>query len=230
VKGARGREKPVTVEVGGEGSRVLKAEVVLSAVGRVPAVEGLGLEDVGVRVEGGRVAVDQGMRTTAPGVYAVGDMVGGGLAHEASAQGIVAAENAMGLHSVYDGKALPRCVFTTPEVAAVGLTERQAAEKGVKVKVGRFSFAANPAAVTSGEVEGLVKVVGEGATGEILGVHIIGPRATDLISVASVAMRLEATAEDLAQVIFPHPTYAEALKEAFLDLAERPIHKARLKR
>ena len=222
AEGPEGRLQ-VTVE-GGEG-KAFPAQYVLMAVGRKPNVEGLGLEEAGVRFSKKGIEVNDKMETNVPGVYAIGDVTGKWLlAHYASAQGEVAAKNALGHEERMDERVVPRCVYTIPEVASVGLTEQKAAEEGYKVKVGRFPFSANGKAAILGERTGMVKIVGDGKYGEILGVHIIGPHATDLIGEAVVAMRLEGTAADIGQTIHPHPTLTEAVMEAALDVDGAAVH------
>lgn len=206
-------------------SRYISAEKVLVAVGRRPvtgAFEGLGL-----KLERGWVAVDEGMRTSIEKVYAVGDITGKyQLAHVASHQGMVAAGNAAGENRAMDYRAVPSCIFTDPEVASVGLTEREARDQyGDGVKVGRFPFVASGRALTLGDTRGFVKIVADSRWNEILGVHIIGPGATELIAEAVLAIKLECTAEELADAIHAHPTLSETLMEASLDLLRIPIHK-----
>lgn len=201
----------------------VKAEMVISAIGRRPAVEGL--EKVGIRLDEGKVAVDLRLETSLPGVYAAGDVVGGVmLAHKAMAEGRCAAENALGGNSYVDRSLIPRCLYTSPELASVGLTEKEAAERHGNISVGRFPLSANSRAVVLGETEGLVKVISDKRHGEILGVHILGPGASELISVALMAIKLEATASELAHAFYPHPSLAEALGEASLDLEGKAIH------
>ena len=209
----------------GEGEKTLEAEVVLLAVGRKPNLEGLGLQETGVRFGKKGVEVNSRMETNIPGVYAVGDVTGQWLlAHFAFAQGEVAAENAVGREAQLDSLAVPRCVYTLPEVASVGLTEKEAREKGYEIKAGRFPFSANGKATVLGERTGFVKIVSEVKYGEILGVNIFGPHATDLIGEAVLAMTLEGTAQDIARAIHPHPTLTEALKEAALDVDGLSLH------
>jgi dihydrolipoamide dehydrogenase len=168
--------------------------------------------------------VNKRMETSVKGVYAVGDVVTVSLAHVAMEQGVVAAENAMGLNSTYDSRVVPRCIFTMPEIAAVGLTTQQAREQKIDFIVGRFPFAASGRALTLGETEGVVKVLAEKDSKKIIGVHIIGPKASDLISEAALAMKMEATIYDVAETMHPHPTLSEALKEAALDTVGEAIH------
>lgn len=192
---------------------------------RVPDTKDLGLDKVGIILGNDRVLVNNHMETNVHGVYAVGDLTGSSFASIAFAGGIVAAENAMGVKSVIDYKAVSRCIFTTPEVACVGLTEEEAIELKYNIKIGRFSFRANAGALTIGESTGLVKMITEAKTGEVLGVHIIGSRATDLIAEATLAINLEATVEEIINTIHAHPTPSEALWEAALDVNDAAIHK-----
>ena len=214
----------VTAAVGG-GEKVFPAQYVLMAVGRKPKVEGLGLEEAGVKFSKKGIEVNDKMETNIPGVYAIGDVTGKWLlAHYASAQGEVAARNALGQEAQMDERVVPRCVYTLPEVASVGLTEKKAGEEGHRVKVGRFPFAANGKATILGERNGLVKIVADEKYDEILGVHIVGPHATDLIGEAVVAMRLEGTAPDIGHAIHPHPTLTEAMMEAAFDVDGTAVH------
>jgi dihydrolipoamide dehydrogenase len=164
------------------------------------------------------------METTAPQIYAIGDAIGGTLlAHVAMEEGVVAAENVMGVDRQMEDDPNPLCVFTYPEVASIGFTEKEAKEKG-EIRIGRFPFRSNPAALILGETEGLIKVVASRETDEILGVHIIGPEASTLISIASLMMREGMRAKDFSHFIQAHPTLPEALKEAALDIDGMAIH------
>lgn len=214
----------VAVSVAGER---LEAEAMLVAVGRVP--NSAGLEAAGLALdERGFVRVGDCMETDVPGVYAVGDLVGGALlAHKASAEGVVAVERIAGRDSRIDYRVLPSAVFTRPEVASVGLTEEQAAAEGRAVKVGRFPFLACGKAVASGDTEGFVKLVTDSDTGEILGCHILGRGATELVAEAAVAMSMEGLAADIARTIHAHPTLPEALMEAAHDALDGALHMPR---
>jgi dihydrolipoamide dehydrogenase len=209
----------------GEKERGITVEKVL-LTDRRPNTEALGLEKVGVRLDNGTIVVNDRMETSVPGLYAAGDVTGGCYAHTAFAEGVTAAENALGQTATKPVASL-RSVFSHPEVACVGLTEAQARSQSHDVRVGKFMFLANGGALVTRNPEGLVKVIAEAETGEILGVHIIGPRATDLIPGAVLGMSLEAAIEDVANTPYLHPTLAEALKEAALDALGRPIHKAK---
>ncbi|MBI2862272.1 MAG: dihydrolipoyl dehydrogenase [Chloroflexi bacterium] len=207
------------------GAATVAGELVLLATGRQPCTPGIGLEGIGIQMEGGFVAVDERMQTNVDGVYAIGDIVKGPmLAHRASHQGLVAAENALGGNRLADDRAVPSAIYSSPEIAWVGLTEREAREQGYAYRVGRFPFTANSRALTLGETEGLVKVISEEGSGKVLGVHMLGPRVTDLIAEAALAVKLGATVQDLAETIHAHPTLPEALHEAALDSLGRAIH------
>src|SRR3989475_140978 len=210
---------------GGEGGGAVDADQVLLAVGRSPYTEGLGAEAAGVKLERGRVVVDDHLRSTAQGVWAIGDVIGGiMLAHVASYEGICAVENIAGHARVPDYHAAPNCVYTDPEIAHVGLGEKEAKERGVEVRVGRFPFAASGRALTLGQSEGFVKVVADAGSGVLLGVHIIGPRATDLIAEATLAVQNGLTMEQLDLTIHAHPTLPESIMEAALAAQGRAIH------
>jgi dihydrolipoamide dehydrogenase len=205
---------------------VLKADVLLVAVGRRPLSEDLGLRGTKVELDHGYVKVDGRMRTGEPTVYAIGDLVPTpALAHLASHEGIVAVETIAGLnpHPI-DYDQVPNATYSEPEVASIGLSERVAKERGHKVKIGRFPFAASGKAGISGAQEGFVKLVGDERYDELLGVHIIGPKATELIAEGGMALRLETTVEELFHAIHAHPTLSEALGEAALNLHARGIH------
>ena len=210
---------------GGEGGSV-DADQVLLAVGRAPYTEGLGAEEAGVKLDRGRVVVDAQLRATAPGVWAVGDVIGGiMLAHIASYEGVCAVENIAGhANRTPDYHAAPNCIYTDPEIAHVGLGEKEAMERGIDVKIGRFPFAASGRALTLGQSEGFVKVIADSKSGRLLGAHIIGPRATDLIAEATLAVQNGLTMEQLDLTIHAHPTLPEALMEAALAAQGRAIH------
>jgi dihydrolipoamide dehydrogenase len=203
-----------------------EADVVLVGVGRRPNTEGLDLERTGVATDPkGWVGVDEQLRTSVPGVYAIGDVTGKVLlAHVASHQGLVAAGVIAGHPERMDYKAVPAATFTHPEVASVGLTEAKATQAGYDVVAGRFPFSALGRAQTYGATEGLVKVVAERKYGEVLGVHIIGPSASDLIPEGVLAMRLEATLADIADTIHAHPTLGEGSMEAAMVALGLPVH------
>jgi dihydrolipoamide dehydrogenase len=205
----------------------LEAEMLLVAVGRMPYTEGLGLEGTKIKVEKGFIKVDEYQQTGEKGVYAIGDVVPTPLlAHLASKEGIVAVEHMAGQKDVrpINLRLVPNCTYCDPEVASVGLTEAKARAEGYDVKVGKFPFSASGKARIIGEEEGFVKVVSEQKYDEILGVHIIGPHATELIAEACVAMQLESTAEELGRTMHAHPTVSEAVMEAAEGVHGMSIH------
>ena len=209
----------------GEKDFSIVCDKVLLASGRSPSIDGLGLENAGIENERGRILVNDKMETNVEGVYAIGDCLGKVmLAHTASAQGEVAAENAMGGDVAYDGTSCPSCVYTDPELAGVGLTEAAAMEKGYDVGVGKFSLMANGKAVIINGGTGMVKAVIDSATKKILGIHMLGARATDIISECAVLVGTGATVDDVDRIIHAHPTVAEAVKEAVLAADGRAIH------
>jgi dihydrolipoamide dehydrogenase len=209
---------------GSSGGETVRTEKVMVAIGRAPVTEGLGLDRIGVEMNGRTIKVDNRMQTSVPGVYAIGDVTRVGIAHVAMAQGEVAVENALGREAEMDYRAVPSVTFSHPQVASVGLTEEQARATGQPIKVGRFPFAATSKAVVIGDTAGMVKVVAESHYGQVLGVHMIGPDVTDLIAEAALAIMMEATIEDVAATIHAHPTLPEAFKEATLDVDQRAIH------
>jgi dihydrolipoamide dehydrogenase len=221
-------DKTVRLEAD-KGGRALEltADVLLVAVGRRPLTDGLGLDGTGVKLlEGGFVEVDEMMRTGEPGVYAIGDLLKTqALAHVASHEGIVAVEHAAGADpSPIDYDKIPSCTYCHPEVASIGLSEEQARDRGYDVVVGKFPFSAVGKAKILNDTSGFVKIVAEKKYDEVLGVHIIGPHATELISEATAALSLEATAESLFHAIHAHPTLSEAMGEAALSAHSRAIH------
>jgi dihydrolipoamide dehydrogenase len=216
----------------GEGETV-EADLMLVAVGRGPSVEGLGLEEIGVEFDPRKgIAADEHRRTTVPHIYAVGDCAGyWQLAHTAFREGEVAAENAMGHDAVVDNRAVPRPIYTDPEIAGVGLTEAEAREQyGDDVEVGQFPWVANARAVMQDATVGWVKSIHESRYGELLGLVMVGPHVTDLIEAGVVAIDAEATVETVADGMAPHPTLSEAIKEAGLVALGRPIHVPNRKR
>src|SRR3989454_7560750 len=217
----------VQFSTGGEGGAV-DADQVLLAVGRVPFTQGLDADKAGVKLDRGRVVVDEHLHTDGDGIWAIGDVIGGiMLAHVASYEGVCAVENiARHGNRVPDYHAAPNCIYTDPEIAHVGLGEKEAKEKGIAVKVGRFPFAASGRALTLGQSEGYAKVLADPETGKLLGAHIIGPRATDLIAEATLAVQTGLTLEQLDLTIHAHPTLPESLMEAALAAQGRAIHSA----
>lgn len=203
----------------------VEVDRVLVAVGRRPNVEDLGLDNQGIAMNKAGIQVDGHMRTSIPHIYAVGDVTGGMLlAHVAMHQGVIAVENALGHERLMNYNAVPSCVFTWPEVATVGLTEEAARQQGYDVKVGKFPFRANGKALAQGQHDGLVKIVAEGEFGRVLGVHIAGPHASDLIQEGTLALMLQSTLDELEMTIHPHPTLSEALAEAGLAARNRALH------
>ena len=214
----------VHAEIGGQDT-IFEAEKVLVCVGRSPNTEGLGLEKAGIALEGSFIKVDKRLETSVKGVYAVGDCSGRlMLAHAAMAMGEAAAENAMGGDAGFDEDMSPACAYVGPEIAGVGYTEERAKELGIDYIVGRFPTSANGRSLVSGCTGGLIKVLAGPKFGEILGVHILAPSATELIEEAALAIRLEATLDELTDTIHCHPTVAEALREAALAAQKRAIH------
>ena len=211
-----GKGKPETVEF----------DRVISAVGVVGNIENLGLEKLGVKTERGCVAIDGYGKTSVPGIYAVGDVAGPPmLAHKAEHEGVVCVEAIKGLHPHPTDKLLiPGCTYCNPQIASVGLTEARAKEGGREIRVGRFPFVGNGKAIALGEDQGLVKVIFDKKTGQLLGAHMIGAEVTELIQGYVVAMNLETTEEELMHTVFPHPTLSEMMKEAVLDAYGRALN------
>jgi dihydrolipoamide dehydrogenase len=208
-----------------ESGEEISAEIALVSVGRRPNTAGIGLEEAGVEVSKTGITVDGGMRTNVEGVFAAGDVIGGWLlAHVATREGVVAAANALGKGAEIDYSAVPTTIYTLPEVSRVGLTEQEAKEKGIEIAAGRFPFAANGKAKGLREEEGFVKWVASKGDGRLLGLHIIGPQATELLSAGIVALGRKLTAHDFADSIFPHPTLSEALAEAAEAIEGKAIH------
>ncbi len=207
----------------------LDGDAMLVSVGRRCNTKGIGLEDVGVRLgTRGEIAVDDRLETNVPGVYAIGDVVGKAmLAHVASAHGKVAVENLMGNAKTMNDDVVPAGIFTLPEIGRVGLTERQLRERGVVPKVGRFRYHALGKAHAVGDVVGMAKILADPQTDRVLGAHVVGTHAADLIHEAALAMQLDAKARDVADMIHAHPTHAEGLMEAFEDVEGMAIHLAR---
>lgn len=224
VTGARTKGKGAVVEV--DGAEPIACDRVLLAVGRSANTDGLGLDQVGVRLnERGQIVVDQHYATTVPGIYAVGDVIGGPmLAHKAEEEGIACVERLVTGYGHVNYDALPGICYTHPEIASVGRTEEQLTADGVPYRKGAFPFLANGRARSLGETDGRIKVLAHGETDRLLGVHIIGPRAGDLIAEAAAAIEFGASSEDLARCFHAHPTLSEALKEAALAVDERAIH------
>jgi len=209
-----------------KGEEILEADVVLSAVGIAANIENIGLEDVGIVTDKGKILVNDWYQTNIPGYYAIGDVVPGpALAHVASAEGITCVEKIAGMHvEPIDYGNIPGCTYTTPEIASVGLTEKQAKEKGYELKIGKFPFSASGKASASGNKDGFVKVIFDAKYGEWLGCHMIGAGVTDMIAEAVVARKLETTGHEVLKAIHPHPTMSEAVMEAVADAYGEVIH------
>jgi dihydrolipoamide dehydrogenase len=222
VDGMSGTEQKRVSFAGASGREERTVDKVLATVGRTPNTDDLGIEELELDVDSGRIVVNEHMETSIPGLYAIGDVVGRMmLAHVASEEAKCAVENIMESECRVKYQAIPRCVYTFPEVAAVGLTEEEAREKHSDVKIGKFPFTASGRAVTLNETRGLVKFVVGAEFGEILGIHILGPEASELIAEAVFAMQAEATYEDIASCVHAHPTLSEAIMEAALAIEGR---------
>jgi dihydrolipoamide dehydrogenase len=210
----------------GGAAATLAVDVVLVAVGRRPHVEGLGLAEAGVALDDkGRIATDHGFRTSVPGIYAIGDAIAGPmLAHKAEDEGVAVAEILAGQKPHVNYDAIPNVVYTWPEIAAVGATEEQLRQAGTEYRVGKFPFTANGRARAMNMTDGFVKILADKATDRVLGVHIVGPNAGDLIAELALAMEFGASAEDIARTCHAHPTLNETVKEAALAVDGRPIH------
>jgi dihydrolipoamide dehydrogenase len=222
----RGTDKVVaTIEAGGK-TETQEFDTVISAVGIVGNVEGLGLEALGVKVDRTHVVTDEYCRTGVDGLYAIGDVAGAPwLAHKASHEGVMVAELIVGQHPhPVKPDAIAGCTYCQPQVASVGLTEAKAKEKGHEVKVGRFPFIGNGKAIALGEPEGMIKTVFDAKTGELLGAHMVGAEVTELIQGYVVGRTLETTEAELMHTVFPHPTLSEMMHEAVLDAYGRAIH------
>jgi dihydrolipoamide dehydrogenase len=216
----------VTVEpaAGGE-AKTLSADIVLVAIGRRPNTDGLGLEQAGVATERGRVVIDDHFATNVAGVYAIGDVVRGPmLAHKAEDEGVAVAEIIAGKHGHVNYDVIPGIIYTAPEVAAIGKTEEELKTAGVAYKVGKFPFTANGRARAMRHTDGFVKVLADATTDRVLGCHIIGPHAGDLIAEVAVLMEFGGSSEDLARTCHAHPTLSEAVKEAAMAVEKRQIH------
>lgn len=219
-----GENIDITVEMSDGKTRLFTGEKALISIGRRANTATLGLEKAGIINDSGRITVNEKMETNVAGIYAVGDCVGQiMLAHIASAQGEVAAENALGHNSVFDSKTNPSCVYTKPEFASVGLTEESAKKNGIDYIIGKFPLSANGRSIIMGE-DGMIKIIAGKKYKEILGAHIVGPRATDLIGELALAIQLEATIDEVIATIHAHPTVAEAVRESALAVEKRAIH------
>jgi dihydrolipoamide dehydrogenase len=224
AKGAN--EVTATIETADGKSQAITAERMISAVGVVGNIEGLGLEALGVKTDRGCVVIDGYGRTNVPGIHAIGDVAGPPmLAHKAEHEGVVCIEAIAGKHPhALERDKIPGCTYCHPQIASVGLTEKKAKEAGHTLKVGRFPFLGNGKAIALGEPDGLVKTIFDAKTGKLLGAHMIGAEVTELIQGYVVAMTLETTEEDLMHAVFPHPTLSEMMHESVLDAYGRVIH------
>ncbi len=214
----------VELEAGGK-AETLSADVAIVAVGIVGNVEDMGLEALGVKIEKTHVVIDSHGATGAPGLYAIGDVAGPPwLAHKASHEGVHCVEHIAGLKPSNLNSPIPGCTYSSPQIASVGLTEAQAKEQGLAVKVGRFPFRVNGKAIASGEIEGFVKTVFDEKTGALVGAHMIGAEVTEMIQGYVLAITMEATEAELQATVYPHPTMSEAMHEAALDAYGRVLH------
>lgn len=217
----------VTVTISGKGAQSQETcDVLLVAVGRRPYTDGLGLDEVRIdRDNRGRIVVDQHFATNVPGIFAIGDAIAGPmLAHKAEEEGVAAVELMAGIPGHVNYNAVPNVVYTHPELASVGLSEDECKQRGLQVKIGSYPFAANARARGMGEIEGQVKVIADAVSDRVLGIHILGARASDMIAEAALAMEFSASAEDIGRAVHAHPTLAEALKEAALAVDGRALN------
>src|SRR6266700_3208910 len=222
-----GRRLKAGVEPSSGGAvETIEADVVLVAVGRVPYTEGLGLEQVGVSKDNrGRVVVDGHFKTSVPGIYAIGDVIAGPmLAHKAEDEGVAVAEILAGQAGHVNYDVIPNVIYTFPEVASIGKTEEELKEAGISFNTGKFPFTANGRAKVNMQTDGFVKILADAKTDRVLGVHIVGADAGNMIAEAAVAMEFGAASEDIARTCHPHPTFTEAVKEAALAVDKRAIH------
>jgi dihydrolipoamide dehydrogenase len=228
VTGASVQGGQVIVNAQAHGSDVLlQGDKVLVAVGRRPCTNGLGLVEAGVKVEekSGRIFVEDGFQTSATGIYAIGDSIAGPmLAHKAMEEGSALAERLAGMKTEVNYDAIPSVVYTWPELASVGRTEEQLKEEGREYKVGKFPFSANPRARCLDETEGIVKILADAGSDRVLGVHVLGPHASELIAEAVSVMEFGGSAEDIARTCHAHPTLSEAVHEAALAVDRRALH------
>ena len=215
-----------TIDDGKGGTQTLTVDRVISAVGDVGNIENLGLEKLGVKTDRGFIVVDGACKTNVPGIYAIGDVAGPPLlAHKAEHEGVICVEAIKGLHPhPMDRLLIPGCTYCTPQIASVGLTEQAANDKKLDIRVGRFPFVGNGKAIALGEDQGLVKVIFDKNTGQLLGAHMVGAEVTELIQGYVIAMNLETTEEELMHTVFPHPTLSEMMKEAVLDAYGRVLN------
>ena len=209
-----------------KGEETLEADIVLSAVGIKTNIENIGLEDVGIATDRDKILVNDYYQTNIPGYYAIGDVTPGqALAHVASAEGILCVEKIAGMHvEALDYGNIPGCTYATPEIASVGMTEKQAKEAGYEIKVGKFPFSASGKAKAAGKSDGFVKVIFDAKYGEWLGCHMIGAGVTDMIAEAVLGRKLETTGHEVLKTVHPHPTMSEAVMEAVAAAYDEVIH------
>jgi dihydrolipoamide dehydrogenase len=226
VSGMESTDQGVTLTLEGKVEQTLSCDKVLVAAGRKPCIEGLGLGEAEVHLdEAGRIAVDENYQTNIPNIYAIGDLIHGPmLAHKAMDEGVVLVEKLAGEHPAVNYNLIPGVVYTHPEVASIGATEEQLKEQGTPYKVGRFPFIASGRARAMDNVDGFVKVLANPESGKLLGVHIIGPFASELISEAVTIMAFDGSIEDVALTMHAHPTLSEAFKEAALGAFGKAVH------
>ncbi len=228
VEGLTRHDESVTARLAKPGlTGELKVDRVILAIGITGNVEGLGLEEQGVKIDKGHIVVDEWCRTGIPRLYAIGDVVGPPwLAHKASHEGVLCVEKIAGVEGVHplEKTSVPGCTYSTPQVASVGLTEEAARAAGRGIKIGRFPYSANGKAIALGETEGLIKTIFDEGTGELLGAHMIGAEVTELIQGFAIAKGLETTEAELISTIFPHPTLSEMMYESVLDAYGRALH------
>jgi dihydrolipoamide dehydrogenase len=215
-----------TIDDGKGGTQTLTVDRVIAAVGVVGNIENLGLEKLGVKTERGAIVIDGACKTNVPGIYAIGDVAGPPLlAHKAEHEGVICVEAIKGMHPhAMDRRLIPGCTYCTPQIASVGLTEQAAKDQKLDIRVGRFPFVGNGKAIALGEDQGLVKVIFDKKTGQLLGAHMVGAEVTELIQGYVIAMNLETTEEELMHTVFPHPTLSEMMKEAVLDAYGRVLN------
>lgn len=203
----------------------VKSDIVLMAVGRVPNTKGLGVEEVNLALEKNAIITDKNLRTNVPNIYAIGDVNGKVmLAHTASHEGMMAVDNILGKKAVMDYGRIPSCIYLEPEVASIGLTEKAAKKQKLEIRMGRFPMVANGKSLVEGDTDGMIKVIVGAKYGEVLGAHLYAKHATDMIGELSLAMTLEATADEIIETVHPHPTVCEALPEAFMAAYNKAIH------
>ncbi len=228
VASAKKTKSGVKVELETGGKKESKTfDRLLVAIGRRPLTEGLGLEKLGIRTDEktGHIEVDENYQTSVGGIFAIGDLIAGPmLAHKASAEGVAAVETMAGLPGEVNYDVIPAIVYTWPEVASVGLTEEQVKERGIEYNIGTYPFSGTGRARCMGEKDGFVKLISQAKTDRVLGVHIIGPRASDMIAESGIAMEFSASSEDIARTIHGHPTFAEALQEAATNIRKVSIY------